>query len=88
MTREELENKLENLDIELLLADGFEDAFLGFTSDDPPKAVYDVAKMLETMVNRDGMTFDEAKEYFEYNIGCAYVGEQTPVYIRLISDFK
>ena len=34
------------------------------------------------MVERDGMTYEEAIEYFDYNILGAWMGEYTPVYIR------
>lgn len=52
----------------------------------PPVAVLDVAKMVAQM-EKDGMTHEEALEYFEYNILGAYVGEETPVYLHL-PDFR
>ena len=33
------------------------------------------------MQEPSNMTMDEAIEYFDFNIGCAYVGEMTPIYI-------
>jgi hypothetical protein len=30
---------------------------------------------------RDGMDYDEAYEFFEFNTLGAYVGEQTPVFV-------
>jgi hypothetical protein len=27
------------------------------------------------------MTYEEALEFYDFNIGSAYVGEQTPIYI-------
>jgi hypothetical protein len=32
-------------------------------------------------MSRDGMTPEEAQEYFEFNIQGAYVGESTPIYV-------
>ena len=32
-------------------------------------------------MQRDGMTEEEAQEFFEFNIACAYVGEYTPIYM-------
>jgi|TARA_R110001632_G_scaffold43679_2_gene110854 hypothetical protein len=67
----------------LLTADGFEDAFVGvgrqFTK---PVAVYDREKCIEVLVARDGMSMDEAEEYFEYNVQGAYVGEDTPIFME------
>jgi len=40
-------------------------AFIGVTSDD--RAVYDHDKMVEFLMDRDGMTEDEAVEFISYN---------------------
>ena len=52
----------------------------------PPMAVLDVEKMFKKM-EKDGMTREEAIEYFEFNILGAYIGDQTPVYMH-VPDFK
>jgi hypothetical protein len=31
------------------------------------------------------MGLDEAREYFDFNVAGAYVGEQTPVFVRRLS---
>jgi hypothetical protein len=41
--------------------------------------VYNADAMIETMMDRDGMTEEEAIEYFEFNIEGAYIGIDTPV---------
>lgn len=41
--------------------------------------VYSETKIIETLMNRDEMTFDEAIQYLEYNISGAYMGEHTPI---------
>ena len=63
-------------------ADGFEEAFIayGFRFSHPV-AIYDVEKCLSILQLRDGMTEDEAVEYFDYNVQGSYVGESTPVFI-------
>ena len=77
----------ELMDTDLLLLGDREermdyaDAFLGITNDDPPKAIYSEEKVLDVLVNRDGMTYDEAMEFFEFNIFGAHVGNQTPMYV-------
>ena len=70
----------------LLLGDEAErmdyaDAFMGVINDDSPKAVYSEEKVLDVLVNRDGMTYDEAIEFFEFNISGAHLGDQTPMYV-------
>jgi hypothetical protein len=52
----------------------------------PPMAVLDVEKMF-TKMEKQGMTREEAIEYFEYNILKAHVGEQNPVYMH-VPNFK
>lgn len=66
-----------------LLADGFEDALLGLgTRFTHPVAVYDYERCVRVLVERDGMTEEEAVEFLEFNTTGAYVGESTPVFVR------
>jgi hypothetical protein len=67
---------------------GFEDCIVGVGErfGGPPMAVLDVEKMF-TKMEREGMTREEAIEYFEFNILGAHVGEQNPVYMH-IPNFK
>ena len=80
-----------------LLADGFEDCFIGFGRQfTTPVAVYDydkcVAKIVEDAeescrefyANHEGCNhYDEAVEYMEFNVVGAWVGKSTPVFIRV-----
>ena len=59
----------------------YAEAFLGITNDDPPKAIYSEEKVLDVLVKRDGMSYEDAMDFFEFNIRGAYLGEQTPLYI-------
>lgn len=80
MSREEI----EEINPEALLCDGFDEAIIGLAEriNLGPVVAYDVNKMLEIMVERDGMTYEDAMEYFDYNILGAWLGENTPVYIQ------
>ncbi len=80
MTREEI----EEINPEALLCDGFDEAIVGMAEriNLGPVVAYDVDKMLEIMVERDKMTYEEAMEYFDYNILGSWMGENTPVYIQ------
>jgi hypothetical protein len=68
---------------EFLLADGFEDAFLGviYGKMRTPVACYDRNKCLAILVARDGMTEEEAEEFFAFNTEDAWVGEKTPMFL-------
>lgn len=67
-----------------VIADGFDDAIIG-VDDNNLKIVYDIDEVINILI-RDGMEVDEAIEYYEYNIAGAYVGENTPSFIRVIPD--
>jgi len=84
MTQPTLE-ALAELNPDALLADGLEAALVGYTlnTHHPHVAVYDVQKCIDVLVERDGMTHEEADEYLSFNTLCAYVGENGPVYVRL-----
>lgn len=43
--------------------------------------VYDCEKMVEQLMNRDGMSSDDAIEYINFNIENAYIGKDTPVVV-------
>lgn len=76
-----LENCLGE-DENVLLADGFEDAFLGIGRQfGKPFAVYDREKCLNVLM-KDGMDYEEAVDYFCFNVEGAYVGEQTPIFLE------
>lgn len=65
-----------------LLADGFEEALVGFGYRfSHPVAIYDYNRCIEVLMNRDGMTDEEAIEFFDFNVSGAYVGESTPVFL-------
>lgn len=65
----------------VLLADGFEDAFIGVGwQANLPVAVYDRDECINILM-KDGMEEDEAEEYFEFNVQGAYVGLQTPMFL-------
>lgn len=68
---------------ELLTADGFDEAFIGvITIANRPIALYDYAKCIDVL-ELSGMSRVEAVEYFEFNVACAYVGENTPAFLSI-----
>ena len=72
-------------DVELLQADGFDDAILGVVFDNMnaiPRLAYSIEKCVRILVERDNMSPDEAREYFDFNVQGAYMGEQTPIWVE------
>ena len=83
----ERKNKIDLLlekysDLELLKADGFDDAIIGIDLSSE-RIVYDINTMTNILID-DGMEELDAVEYLEYNVLNAYVGEKTPIYINSI----
>ena len=67
----------------MLLADGYEEAVIGIGRQFSKElVVYDEAKCLEILVKRDGMSPEEAWEYFEYNTAGSWVGDETPIFLE------
>jgi len=66
-----------------LRADGFDDAIIGFGNQTPQEKVliYDAEKCIDILMKRDGMTGEDALEYFCYNVEGAYMGEHTPIFM-------
>lgn len=68
----------------ILLADGFESAFVGVGQcfSKQPQAIYDRDKCIESLVT-DGSSLEDAIEYFEFNVQGSWVGEGTPVFVTM-----
>ncbi len=64
-----------------LLADGFDKAILGLSRGSLREGVvvYSVEKCLDILA--EDMTYEEAVEYFEYNVLGAYMGPMTPIFV-------
>jgi len=64
--------------IKWMSADGFDDAIIGVCNE---KIVYSRTKCIHILMDRDKMTFDEAEEFFDFNIEGVYMGKKTPIWI-------
>jgi hypothetical protein len=66
-----------------ILLDGLESAIVGITDEfgTGKRVLYSKDKILKILQERDGMTFADAEEYFDYNIIGGYFGEQNPVFL-------
>jgi len=75
---EELKETIGEYNPEALFADGHDHAIMGYSSDG--RVVYSANNIIGGLMN-EGMTEEEAIEYFHFNIEGAYVGEFTPIYM-------
>ena len=64
-------------DCEFLQADGFDEAIIG-VDDVSMRLIYSISKSIK-ILEKD-MSYEEAVEYFEFNVSGAYVGEKTPIW--------
>lgn len=82
-------NKLEIItenypDEEFLSADGFEDAIIGVAEIkqiNERVLVYSRTLCIDILMQRDKMSYDEAVEYFDFNVEGAFMGEKTPIWV-------
>jgi len=79
---EQIRDRIADKYPSLLVADGFDDAIVG-TAVRPGSVVvvaYDIQKMEKILV-KQGMEVMDAREYLDFNVFPAYVGEKTPTFI-------
>ena len=76
-------------DEQLMFADGHDEAIIGVAERDGEWiVVYDTEKIIRGLKRRDGMTRDEAEEFFAFNIEQAWHGPATPIFISLLQGAK
>ena len=82
----------EELNHGLVMLDGFEAAFLGYTR--PPIgrgherqeiAVYDYDRMRDLLITRDGMCVDEAETFINDKVRAVWLGPLTPLLIQRVT---
>ena len=66
---------------DMLFADGFDDALIGYIerAGMPSIACYDKYKCVDILAK--DMSFEDALEYFYFNVLGSYVGENTPCFL-------
>jgi hypothetical protein len=73
----------------MLVADGLDEAIIGTTTvwgqDRSVEVfVYSVDKVLDVLMTRDEMEYDDAREFFDFNIAGAYMGQNTPIWMESV----
>ena len=71
---------------DVLIADGFDKAIMGIVErfGMNPVVLYNKNKCINIMIKRDGMTEEEAIEFYYYNIVGAYMGDYTPCFAEVL----
>ena len=73
--------QIADLNPETLFADGFDRALIGYNATSFC-AVYDYDKCMTVLIERDGMSYEEAHEHMEFNVVGSYVGDFTPSFVH------
>jgi hypothetical protein len=70
-------------DEEILTEDGFDDAIIGVVYDNingEHRVAYSIKKALDILMKT--MNEEQAREYFDFHITGAYVGNKTPIWVN------
>lgn len=75
-------------DEDILTADGFDDALIGYTdswsgNERPLRAVYDRQKCIDILFAEMDCGMEECEEYFDFNVAGGYAGPNTPVFVEM-----
>ena len=82
MNRKDIEDLYSDDEPEMLFADGYDSAIEGVVWDgERTRVVYTTEKILAILMDQ-GMTYDEASEYFDFNVAGSYMGVYTPLYLE------
>jgi hypothetical protein len=65
---------------QVILLDDFDNSIIGknYTTGG---AVYSIEKLIDEIINKLKLNYDEAVEHFDQNIGGAFLGENQPIFI-------
>lgn len=68
-----------------VLLTGLEDAIVGIAEEfgNGRRVIYSKNKILMILQERDGMSWSESEEYFDFNILGLYAGEQNPIFLDM-----
>ena len=66
-----------------IILDGLDDAIIGVVEEfgTGRRVLYSADKIVNILMERDGMTWHEAVEFYDFNILGLHAGEQNPVFL-------
>ncbi len=81
-------DEISEMNPDALSCDGFDEAIIGLGTRIGMELVvaYDVEKIIGILMSRDGMEYEEAYEFYEFNIFGRWLGEFTPIFITTKVD--
>ena len=83
MNRKDIEDLYSDDEPEIMFADGYDKAIAGVVWDgERTRVVYKTEGILKILMERDEMSYDEAAEFFDFNVAGAYMGVYTPLYME------
>lgn len=93
MNREKIDDYIDEFYPEydsVIIFEGLDDSLIGIGvgQDGKPKSVYDQNKIYEILVERDGMTYEEAVEFAEFNINGTKFSETEVIYVNTIKNIE
>jgi hypothetical protein len=76
-------NILDDVYDGMIVLDGFDDCILGRVEQagSDTKILYSIKAILSKLMERDGMSYEEAYEFYEYNILGLYGQEPFPAFL-------
>ena len=83
MNRKDIMDLYSDDEPDILFADGYDGAIEGVIWDgERTRVVYRTESILKILMDRDEMTYDEASEYFDFNVAGSHGGVYTPLYLE------
>ena len=88
---------IEQYNPELLLFDGLDEGIVGLGQKwgDETVVVYSRSKCIEALAKQyieegteEEQAYQDAIEFFEFNVECAYIGKYTPIVITTFEDYE
>ena len=63
---------------DFMIATGFDDAVIG-VDEFSMRIIYSMQKCIDILM-QEGMSEEDAEDYFDYNVAGAYIGDKTPIW--------
>ena len=83
MNRRDIMDLYSDDEPDIVFTDGFDRAIAGVVWDgERTRVVYETEKILKIIMDRDKMSYDEASEFFDFNVAGAHMGVYTPLYLE------
>jgi hypothetical protein len=83
MNRKDIVDLYGDDEPDIMFADGYDKAIAGVVWDgERTRVVYTTEEILGILMERDNMTYDEAAEFFDFNVAGSYMGVYTPFYLE------